>query len=464
MSDPLALVPLAASARGGRIDGHGARELAAAGITLLQRCAPLVRALAGKRAAVLLPTSPAFLTALAACEGRGAVLVNPLAAPPEVAHQLRDANVGAAFTIAALQDKLPAGFPRVLLDGAPAHARSIIDGAAREIDLGSHTGIALEGEMDAPGRDEEAAIVYTSAMAGTPLGAILTHRNLLANARATVEALGLSDRSVVLAALPWAHLFGFTVTLVAPLLAGGRVVTVPRFNPLRVLDTIAAERVTLLLAVPSVFAGLLAAIEHQGARWNAPSLEACFCGGAPLAAELQARWERVTGLPLRQGYGLTEAGPACIFNPRSRPNRPGTLGVPFPGVEVALRGGEICVRGENVFAGYVSGGAQGLRVEDGWLHTGDDGTADAEGYVTFTGVRKAMFTRHGFNIYPRELERVIGAMPGVEHVAVRAIPEPSRENDIAVEVAGAVAEEDVKRWCEARLSAYKQPSRITVRA
>ena len=184
MSDPLALVPLAAAARGGRVDAHGAAELVAAGITLLQRCAPLVKALDGRRAAILLPTSPAFLTALAASDGRGAVLINPLAAPAEVAYQLADANVGAVFTIAALEDKLPPGFARVLLDEAPARARALIAGQDRTVDLGAHFGLDLEGAGDAPGRDEEAAIVYTSAMAGTPLGAILTHRNLLANARA----------------------------------------------------------------------------------------------------------------------------------------------------------------------------------------------------------------------------------------------------------------------------------------
>ena len=167
-------------------------------------------------------------------------------------------------------------------------------------------------------------------------------------------------------------------------------------------------------------------------------------------------------MELRQGYGLTEAAPVCLFNRLSVPDRPGTLGVHFPGVEVAIRGGEICVRGENVFAGYLSGGDAGLRVEDGWLHTGDRGTIDADGYVTFTGLAKAMFTRNGFNIYPRELERVVGAMPGVRRVTVRAIPEPTRENDIALEIQGTVTADEVAQWCSSRLSAYKQPSRIDI--
>jgi len=462
VSDPLALVPLAAAARGGRVDSHGAAELVAAGITLLQRCAPLVKALDGRRAAILLPTGPAFLTALAASDGRGAVFINPLAAPAEVAHQFADANVGAVFTISALEDKLPAGVARVLLDEAPARARARIGGQDRTVDLGTHFGLELAGADDTLGRDEEAAIVYTSAMAGTPLGAVLTHRNLLANARATVEAAQLDGSTVSLAILPFAHLFGFTVTLMAPLLAGGRVITMARFNALRAIDVIQGENVSLLVGVPSVFAGLLAAVERQGGHIAAPALRVCICGGAPLSVELQERWHAATGVELRQGYGLTEAAPVCLFNRLSAPNRVGMLGMHFPGVEVAIKDGEICVRGENVFPGYVSSGEHGLRVEDGWLHTGDRGTIDAEGYVTFTGLTKDMFTRNGFNIYPKELERVVGAMPGVSRATVRAIPEPTRENAIALEVAGAVTTDEVAQWCATRLSAYKQPNRIEI--
>src|SRR5687768_12704712 len=185
--NPVSVLPLALAAAGGRVGGFEAQQLVAAGLTLLQRSAALVRALAGRRAAILLPTSHHFYVALAACEGRGAVLVNPLAAPAEVAFQLRDADVGAVLTNAALAARVPAGVPLVLLDDAPRMARIVVDGVARDVDLGTHWGLDLEGEGDVPGSDEECAIVYTSAMAGTPRGAILTHRNLLANARSTAE-------------------------------------------------------------------------------------------------------------------------------------------------------------------------------------------------------------------------------------------------------------------------------------
>ena len=462
MSDPLALMPLAAAAREGRVGDHSARELVAAGVTLLQRCAPLVRALQGRRAAILLESGPEFLVALAASDGRGAVFINPLAARPEIEHQLRDANVGAVFTVESLHLQLPYAFPRILLDEAPVRARMLIGGDDKTIDMGSHTGLALEGAMDAPGRDEEAAIVYTSAMEGVPLGAVLTHRNLLANARATVEAAALDESTVSLALLPFSHLFGFTVSLMAPLIAGGRVIVAQHSNPALVHAIIRGSGVTLLAGVPSVFMGLLSKIARNGRKLGPTTLRVCICGGAPLSVELQQRWEDATGVPLRQGYGLTEAGPVCLFNRPSLPNKLGTLGVHFPGVEVAIHNGEICVRGENVFPGYVSGGEHGLQVNDGWLHTGDRGTIDQDGVVTFTGVIKPMFTRNGYNIYPREIERVVRAMPGVSSVTASAFLEPSRENGIALAIVGSVTEEAVKRWCEGRLSRYKQPSTIEI--
>src|SRR5688572_18976042 len=188
MTDPLALLPLAAAAGGGRLDAHDAARLVAAGLTLLRRSAALVRALQDRRSAILLPTSPAFLVALAASEGRGAVLVNPLAAPPEIAYQLADADVGVVFTNATLAPRLPEDTPHVLLDDAPRTARVVVGDGARDVALESHQGLDLEGSTDTEGRDEEAAVVYTSAMAGRPLGAIVTHRNLISNARATIDA------------------------------------------------------------------------------------------------------------------------------------------------------------------------------------------------------------------------------------------------------------------------------------
>ena len=489
MSDPLALLPLALAAGGGRVGAVGgevidAQRLVAAGLTLLQRSAPLVRVLSGKRAAILLQTSPQYLTALAASEGRGAVLVNPLAAPAEIEFQCRDADVGAVFTAGPLAARVPAGIPIVLLDDAPRAARVVTAERTHDVDLGSHHGLAIEGERDARGRDEEAVIVYTSAMRGVPLGAVLTHANLLANARSTVVAGAQTADDDVLALLPFAHLFGLTVTCGAPLLAGARVRTMERFNPARAAELL-ADGVTEVVGVPAVFHAVLSAIERRGVDLRGSALRLCLCGGAVLPRELQDRWADVTGVELRQGYGLTEAAPVCLFNRVDRSNARGTLGVPFPGVDVAIMPpadharqdapadagveapladatrGEICVRGENVSPGYL-GGAIGLPRRGEWLCTGDEGVRNADGTVSFVGVLKPMFTRNGFNVYPREIERVVGAMPGVARVEASPIPEPSRENDILLRVWGSVTDPQVREWCESRISAYKQPTTIEI--
>ena len=154
MSNPLSVLPFAMAAHGGTLDDMPASQLVAAGLTLLQRSAPLARALYGRRAALLLPTSPAFVVALAASEGRGAVLLNPLATASEIEYQLQDSNVGAVFTIAAIAGRLPTGMVHVLLDDAPHHAAVMIDGALSTIDLGSHIGLALDGDAEFGGSDE----------------------------------------------------------------------------------------------------------------------------------------------------------------------------------------------------------------------------------------------------------------------------------------------------------------------
>ena len=482
-------MPLALAASGGHIAAAGAapdaefeaQQLVAAGLTLLQRSAPLVRALSGRRSALLLPTSPAFITALAASDGRGAVLINPLAAPAEIAFQCDDANVGAVFTTSAFAARIPAGLPIVLLDDAPRMARVVANGVARNVDLGAHHGLALEGQHGVAGRDEEVAVVYTSAMRGTPLGAVVTHRNLLSNARSTIQALDITAADHALAVLPYAHLFGLTVTATAPLLLGARVTTMDRFSPQKAVELI-TNGVTLLTGVPAVYHALLTVIARRGVELRDSALRLCICGGAALPRDLQDRWADVTGHELREGYGLTEAGPVCLVNRPDRSNVRGSMGIALPGVDVGIfpparygdddagpesevaplpdgTAGEICIRGENVFRGYLGGGA-GLPHRGEWLCTGDEGVRDINGSVRFLGLLKPMFTRNGFNVYPRELQRVVAAMPGVTRVEVAALPDPFKENDILLRVTGSVTEGDVKQWCADRLSVYKQPSVI----
>lgn len=475
MSDPLSLLSFAVAAGGGTLDGVEAQQWVAAGHTLLTRSAPLVRTLGSGRSAILLPPGGPFLTAIAASDGRGAVLINPLASRPEIVRQLSDAGVTVVFTNVTLGASLPDGFARVLLDEAPLRARMLIGDRDQSVDLGSHFGLDIAGSVDAVGSDEEAVIVYTSAMAGTPLGAILSHHNILANARASAEALGDEARDHCLAALPFAHLFGLVVCTCTPLLLGGRVTTMDRFHPARALDIIEQQGVTRFMGVPSMYSALLTAMAKRGTnQFHAHKLRLCFVGGAPVSEQLQDEWFAATGVELRQGYGLTEAAPAGLLSRFDTDNERGSMGVALRGTEVTIRDaksgaevpdgndGEICVRGPHVFRGYVSAGENGLQVRDGWLRTGDLGARHSSGNVEFRGLIKPMFTRNGFNIYPREIEAAMSRMPGVQRVQAWGIPEATKEHEVAIRVQGNVTESDAKRWAQQELAAYKIPTHIEI--
>lgn len=264
MLDPFSLVPMAAAAHGGRVDDFDTRQLAAAGVTLLQRSAPLVRALSGKRSAILLPASPQSLVALAASDGRAAVLIDPRVERAEIARRLRDANVGAVFTNVALAEGLPHELPRVLLDDAPRTAKVIAAGASRDVDLGSHHGLSVEGESDAPGSDEDVALVY-SPVAPSFTPTMLTHREVLAAARASAAAARIANDDQVLAPRTVASLPELAVGLIGPLLAGARVMTMPVFNVPRVVEMVLSGDVTRVVADAGMHRELVAELERRGA-------------------------------------------------------------------------------------------------------------------------------------------------------------------------------------------------------
>lgn len=304
MSDPLALLPLAVAAGRGTIDECEVQQLVAAGFTLLQRCAPLVRALSGRRSAIILPTSAAYFTALAASDGRGAVLVDLLASPANVAAQCRDANVGAAFTFTRFASRIPDDVPRVLLDDAPRAARYVSGGVTRTVDLGSHHGLTIEGDPDTPGRDEEVAIVYTPGTAAQPLGVARSHRTLMANARSTMHAAGNTADDHVLALLPFSSLVGLTVAGVAPLFAGAHVTTMDPFDPVRALQLILTGGITEIVGDPDAFSALRATWHMHDAE-KSKKLRLCICSGTSLDAKLRNQWLATTGVELLDASAVT---------------------------------------------------------------------------------------------------------------------------------------------------------------
>ena len=423
-----------------------------------------------ERVGLLLPNHPFFPVALYGVlrAGKSAVLLNPVCSARDFAESLADAGAVQVLTTRELASRLPSGCRPLLVDSLAGGLEIGSDGTIDTVPPGSQDPERVSDP------NAEAVVVYTAAMDGRARGARLSHRNLVANLRSTVEAMQLRPEDRVLAVLPLIHLFGLTVTLNAPLSVGATVLPVERFHPNRILEMLEREGVTVFAGVPAMYGALLSAATRRGVPTH--RLRVAICGGAPLAPDLGERWEELFGLPLRQGYGLTEAAPVCLFNRVDRANRPGTLGDPFPGVEVSIRDpsggtlshgevGEICVRGPNVFLGYVGdqGHAPGSFHGDA-LRTGDLGSIDPDGSVRFRGVLKPMFTRNGFNVYPRELERVLGEDPRIGEARVYASPDPLRENEIVLWIrtaAGAeLSEEEVRAICAERLAEYKQPGRI----
>lgn len=395
--------------------------------------------------------------------GCGAVMLNPLYSPREVREVVADAGVELVVTDGASRALVPAGAAAAVLRRDDAGARLVVERRRRPVE-GPHR----------PGG--EAVVIYTAATEGYARGAVLTHDNLVANLRSTVDAMALTPEDAIVGSLPYIHAFGLTVGLDAPLTAGASALPVDRFHPVRVLQLLGERRATILSGVPAMYIALIAVAERAGVPDHA--LRIALCGGAPLEPEVALRWEELFGLPLRQGYGLTEAAPVCLFNRIDAPNQIGTLGFPFPGVEVSIRSadgdalplgeiGEICVRGANVFAGYLGDGGRCARDFHGdWLRTGDLGSEEADGRFRFRGVLKPMFTRNGYNVYPREIARVLEEDPRIARVTAFAVPDPAREADILVRVEVArgetLSEADVRELCRANLAAYKQPARVTV--
>lgn len=308
MSNPLALLPIALAAAKGRVDGIPAAAAVAAGFTLLQRSAALVRALAGRRSAILLPPSAAVLTALAASDGRGAVLLPALAHDDALAAMLDDGEVGAVFTTSALAAQLPPSDRAVvLLDGAPRSAVVLARGAETTIDLGSHFGLDLEGEED-EGRDEECIIRYTPAGPAAAHRTTFTHRDLFTLARFAVDATSLRTSDHALAVMPPDEVEAFALAFAGPLLAGARVSTMARFDAVEAVRRIREEGLTHLVAEATMVAAIADALASHAPAAAPMGLRACTCVGSAPTATLQDRWRQLTGQELRVAHGI-EDGP-----------------------------------------------------------------------------------------------------------------------------------------------------------
>ena len=431
----------------------------------------------GDRVALVLGTTPTFVEAALAVLRAGAAMVPllPGLAPDELRFALADSGAVAAVagqeraaTIGDLRADLP-DLGHLVTDGVDVAGAPSWD-----------TLVAAAGEPTAVERDPDslAALVYTSGTTGKPRGAMLTRRNLAANQDQSLAGrFHVGPDDVVLLVLPLSHIYSLNVGLGACTTAGATMVLVERFEPRDTLATIERERVSVLLGTPAMYVAWLESGLLSEADLSA--LRLAVSGAAPLPIQVLHRFADVTGIVIEEGYGLTEASPSVSSNSMGGEPRPGSVGLPLPGMEMRLVGddgadvvrgdpGEVWVRGPNVFQGYWNDpeATAAALTPDGWLRTGDIGTQDGDGYLYLVDRRGDVIIVNGFNVYPREIERVLLSFPGIAQAAAIGVPHTLTGEAVVAYVVPQVGEsidrDALTAHCREHIARYKCPNRIEV--
>ncbi len=422
---------------------------------------------AGDRIVVLLPNCPEVVQAYAAILELGAVIVPVifLLSPDEVRHILADSGARAVITSPELYGKIEgwAG-DVVIVHGEVSGTLGYAELIAREPDA-----FTMVDRAD----NDLAVILYTSGTTGHPKGVALSHANLASNARASASINELDRHEWSLTVLPLSHSYGLTVMNSGNIL-GTKSVLLRWFNPELVLDTIQKYRVQAMAGVPTMWVYLLNF--PGGERFDTSSMRIWGSGAAPLPVEIVAPFEKKFGGRLLEGYGLTEASPVVSAHRYSGVRKLGSVGPPIPGVEVRIvddddrdvplgDAGEVCVRGPNVMLGYYGLPDETARtLRNGWLHTGDMGRLDEDGFLYIVERKKDLIIRGGFNVYPREVEEVLYAHPQIAEAAVVGMPDPLMGEDVLAYVVpragAALSEEAVIAFCQERLAKFKCPKRV----
>ena len=412
----------------------------------------------------------ALLFAVTACKA-AAVIVNPRLSAPEldgiVEHSQPRCIVFATATAAEVEVH------------AMRHAATPV-----ELDALRVLAIATPRIVDArvapdPG-EVPASIVYTSGTSGRPKGVMLSHANLLfvASTSARLRRIDAGDR--VLGALPIYHVYGLASMLLGSLFAGAALMLFARFDATHTLDAIAAGALTIVQGVPAMYSRMLVSL-GPGGRVQSPSLRYLYAGGSPLDPTLKAQVESRFGMPLHNGYGLTECSPTVAQTRLDAPRADTSVGPPIPGIEVRIvdtshrdvdagAAGELWVRGPNVMRGYFrdpEATAQAITA-DGWLRTGDLATQAADGALFIVGRLKELIIRGGLNVYPGDIEAVLNAHPAVGQSVVvgRKVTDGDEEVVAFVELVAdrTATEAELRAFAASRLAPYKRPSELRVLA
>jgi long-chain acyl-CoA synthetase len=409
---------------------------------------------------ILLLNSQKYVAALLGVwkAGKTAVPLNYLLPPQELAFIIRDSGMSALISSRFFAQALSAIRPLFGERGVILMADDPEFGGAKTPD----------GKNANGGYRDPALYLYTSGTTGRPKGVVLTHRNLAANVESCQRAGEFDGRDSFLCLLPFFHTYAITGTILLPLFSGCAMTLIDRFQPLKVLKLIEDRKISVFLAIPSMYRVLAAT---EGA-FDVSSIRFPISGGEPLPVAIAEAFEKRFGAPIFEGYGQTEAAPVVTLNvPGSR--KLGTVGRALPGVEIAIwdegknpvamgQVGEIMVRGANVMEGYYRLPDETAKtISSGWLHTGDLGSMDAEGFVTITGRKKDLIISAGENIYPREIEDVLAVHPKVKEAAVIGVKDEVRgEVPKAFVIARdgeTLEEKELRAFCRDRLANYKIP-------
>ena len=468
----------------------------------------------GERVAVMLPNVPQYLVAVAAILRAGLVVVNvnPAYTPRELEHQLKDSGAKAivvienvAATLQQVLDKVPTR--HVLLTGLGdmlgplkgplvnhlvRRVRKLVPsfqlpGAVRFSDALAR-GRRMTLAPSEVGPDDIAVLQYTGGTTGVSRGAVLLHRNLVANLlqsqawyRPALARITPGEQPVTVCALPLHHVFGFNVIMMLGLHTGGCSLLIP--NPIDLAATLkelARHRFHSFPGVDPLFSALAQHADFDRVDWSHLKLS---IGGGMAVQEATARlWLEKTGCPLCEGYGLSETSPSVTCNPVDATAWNGYIGLPLPGTEIALLDdegqevppgtpGELVIRGPQVMAGYWQRPDETAKVmcPGGWLRSGDIGVVDRRGYFRLVDRKKDMIFVSGFNVYPNEVEGVVTQMPGVQECAVIGIPDAKAGEAVKVVVvrqapsSARPSEADVRAYCEANLTGYKRPKVVEFR-
>ena len=435
----------------------------------------------GERIALQLPNIPQFLISYFGILKAGAVVVplNVLLRAPEIAYHLEDSGALVLITwegvlAEAAKGAEVAGIGAIFAVGHAAGAA----GAMPFEQLLDGTASPLPMVMRQP--TDTAVIVYTSGTTGQPKGAELTHIQLYMNADIPGRLFDVQPDNVVITVLPLFHVFGLSSILDVCVRFGCTMSLIPRFTPAAVLAAVQRDRATIFEGVPTMFADLLSSPDLD--RYDLSSLRVAISGGASIPAPVLDAFEQRLGLVILEGYGMTETASTTTFNPSEAERRAYSVGKPIWGTQTQVwddegrplppgpeHVGEIVTRGMHVMKGYLNRPEATADVFTGdWLHTGDLGYFDEDGFLFIASRKKELIIRGGYNVYPSEIENVLHAHPAVAEAAVVGVPdERLGEEVMAVIVARAsveLLEPEMVAWCRERLAPYKCPRIFQFRA